>query len=500
MNKNQFTTTVVLSLLFLSCNLFGQTPGGIGRHTLWLQGNFFADTAGLRTLNFNPVTTIDDSKTRVKMLGNIKDVRRATIFTVYQNAKPDQETPIWQVTSNAENFSLSTRQVSSKVGETNMVFAKNNAGTYKAGKPETIIHTYTYIRSKGTLSTQEKTQNKGAAMQFGPPKSSKLGNATPGLIAEFILYEKILKEDEITKIETYLALKYGITLRKNYVNSLGQTLWNWENEKLYSNNIAGIGRDNQSALYQKQSTSCSTPDDLVIGINKIEKYNSQNTGLLNDKDYLIWGDNALAFTLNRNVEPGISNILLSEKKWVMKAAGRTVKTISTELKIDTKTLLSEEGEKERFCLAIDRSGTGDFAAKDCVYIMPDSISKDGIASFSQVFWDTDGSGKDFFAFGLKPVLSPDAQMLKNKDAASLISFKVYPNPVTDGHYKVALTLDKPADIKIEVYDIQQNLIDSKWGKGHAVYLLSGYINSVPGIYTVRVTTPEKEFSQIIILQ
>jgi hypothetical protein len=65
---------------------------------------------------------------------------------------------------------------------------------------------------------------------------------------------------------------------------------------------------------------------------------------------------------------------------------------------------------------------------------------------------------------------------------------------------VALTLDKPADIKIEVYDIQQNLIDSKWGKGHAVYLLSGYINSVPGIYTVRVTTPEKEFSQIIILQ
>ncbi|MDN3656166.1 T9SS type A sorting domain-containing protein [Ferruginibacter paludis] len=500
MNKNQFTTTVVLSLLFLSCNLFGQTPGGIGRHTLWLQGNFFADTAGLRTLNFNPVTAIDDSKTRVKMLGNIKDVRRATIFTVYQNAEPDRETPIWQVISNAENFSLSTRQVSSKVGETDMVFAKNNAGTYKAGKPETIIHTYTYIRSKGTLSTQEKTQNKGAAMQFGPPKSSKLGNTAPGLIAEFILYEKILKEDETTKIETYLALKYGITLKKNYVNSLGQTLWNWENEKLYSNNIAGIGRDNQSALYQKQSTSCSTPDDLVIGINKIENYNSQNTGLLNDKDYLIWGDNGQAFTLNTNVEPGISNILLSEKKWVMKAAGRTVKTISTELKIDTKTLLSEEGEKERFCLAIDRSGTGDFAAKNCVYIMPDSISKDGIASFSRIFWDTDGSGKDLFAFGIKPALSPDAQMLKNKDAASLISFKVYPNPVTDGHYKVALTLDKPADIKIEVYDIQQNLIDSKWGKGHAVYLLSGYINSVPGIYTVRVTTSEKEFSQIIILQ
>jgi hypothetical protein len=295
-------------------------------------------------------------------------------------------------------------------------------------------------------------------------------------------------------------LKYGITLNKNYVNSRGQTLWNWENEKLYSNNIAGIGRDNQSALYQKQSTSCSSPDNLVIGINKIEKYNGKNTGQLNDRDYLIWGDNAQPFTLNRNAEASVSEIVLLEKRWLIKAAGRTAKTISTQLKIDTKTLISAGVTNEKFCLAVDRSGKGDFAPNNCVYMLPDSISADGIASFSRIFWDTDGSGKDAFTFGMKQITPPTAQLLKNKDAASLLSFKVYPNPITEGHYKVAITLDKPTDIKIQVYDIQQNLIDSKWAKGKATYALSGYINAAPGVYTIRVFTPEKEFSQIIILQ
>jgi hypothetical protein len=187
----------------------------------------------------------------------------------------------------------------------------------------------------------------------------------------------------------------------------------------------------------------------------------------------------------------------------MKPSGSSASMISTELKIDTKAMLPQYFPKEGFCLVIDQSGTGNFIPEKCSYILPDSISPGGIAVFRHVFWDTDGSGSDAFSFGFRSSMLPANlanAALKNKNAASLISFRIYPNPVTDGHYKISVTLDKPADIKIQVYDINQQLIDSKKGTGQAVYLFSEYINASKGAYTVKLITPETELSRIIILQ
>ena len=483
---------VLYGLLLSSCSLYAQSPGGIGRQSLWLQGNFFSESAQTRTLNFNPTTNMDNR--RINMPGHIENLRRATIFTVYQSPGLDQDRPVWQMNGGFGDLLLSTRQVSSKSGKMNMVFEKTEAGSSKPKKPETIISTY--LRRQKPDS--ENAENKEVVIQFGNPASSRLAGQSAGLIAEFIVYETILKEKEIARVETYLALKYGITLEKNYLNSRGETIWKREKEDLYSNNIAGIGRDDHSTLYQKQGTSCSTSDQLTIGINKIALSNVNNTGQLNDRDYLIWGDNARAFTLNQTANPGVSDILLSEKKWLMKSSGRTASTISTELKIDTKTLLPAFYPKENFYLVIERSGSGDFVPENCTYIMPDSISADGIASFSGVLWDTDGSGKDVFSFGLKTSLSVDVPA--NADAAKLLSFHVYPNPVTDGHYNIAVTLDKPADINIQVYDLHLHLIDSKKATGKADYLLPGNINAAAGVYIVRLFTPGKEFRKIVIKQ
>jgi len=128
--------------------------------------------------------------------------------------------------------------------------------------------------------------------------------------------------------------------------------------------------------------------------------------------------------------------------------------------------------------------------------MPDSISAEGIASFGGVLWDTDRSGKDVFSFGLKSGLLADMA----KGAAKLLSFHVYPNPVTDGHYNIAVTLDKPADIYIQLYDVHLRLIDSKKVTGQADYLLSGNINAAAGAYILKLLTSGKEFSKIVIRQ
>ncbi len=485
---------MVYALLAASCSIYAQSPGGIGRQSLWLKGNFFADSAQAKTLNFNPATDMGSISKSISLPGNIEGLRRATIFTVYQSPVLDQDTSVWNMTGSFGDLLLSTKQVSSKSENMNMVFEKAIAGSSTPKKPEAIISTY--LRLQGSKTALPNVANKDFAIRFGNPETSALAGQSGGLVAEFIVYETILKEKEIARIESYLALKYGITLQKNYVNSLGEAIWDIKKEELFSNNIAGIGRDDRATLYQKQGTSCTTTDQLTIGVNKIAVSNSHNTGSLKDKDYLIWGDNAQAFSLDQKSSPGASDFLLSEKKWRMKSSGSTSGTISTELKIDTKTILPSMYPKENFYLVIDRSGSGDFVPENCTYIMPDNISPEGIASFSGVLWNTNGSGKEAFSFGLKTRLSAD--IAPNANAAKLLSFNVYPNPAADGHYNIAITLDKATDINIKVYDIHMRLIDTKKVSGHTDYLIPGKINAASGVYIIKLFTPGKEFSQIVI--
>lgn len=486
---------LVCALLLSSYSLYAQSPGGVGRQSIWLQGNFFSDSAQARTLNFNPETNMNNVSRQIKMPGDIEDLRRATVFTVYQNAERDQEIPVWQMTGDFGDLLFSTRQVSSKSGKMNLLFQKPAAAPAKQKKTETAISTYLRQSPKSDAKTET---NKEAMIQFGNLQSVHQGDRPPALVAEFIVYETILKEKEIARIETYLALKYGITLEKDYLNSLGKTIWNRKNDEVYSNNIAGIGRDDHSALYQKQSTSESTSDQLTIGVNNIALSNRQNTGRLNDRDYLIWGDNAQSFAVTREARQGVGDIALSGKKWLIKSVGKTANTISTELKIDTKTVLTKLNLKEKFYLAIDRSGSGDFVPKNCSYIMADSISAEGIASFSGLRWDTDGSGQDVFSFGVKSTLAPE--VLTGKDFAKLTSFRVYPNPTADGHYNIAVTLDKKADLNIEIYDVHLRLVESRKVTGLSEYLVPGNITAAAGVYLVKLFTADKEFSQIIIKQ
>jgi hypothetical protein len=429
------------------------------------------------------------------MPGNIEDLRRATIFTVYQLSGLDQDRSVWRMEGRFGDILLSTRQLSSKSGKMNMAFEKPTIRSSTPKKSEAVISTY--LRRQGSKSVAENEEGKEIAIHFGNLGSTHQADPSPGLIAEFIVYETILKEEQIARIESYLALKYGITLEKNYVNSIGETIWNRKNDTLYSNNIAGIGRDDRSSLYQKQGTSSSTSDQLIIGIDKIFNSNAQNPGQANDRDYLIWGDNGQAFMLNRSPDPAAGDILLSEKKWLMKSSGRTANKISTTLEIDTKTIFPVQFPKEYFCLAIDRSGSGDFVPGHCTYIIPDSISPDGIASFSRLLWDTDGSGKDVFSFGLKSRVSAD---VTDKGAAKLLSFSVYPNPISDGHYNIAATLNKPTDLYIQLYDHNLRLLESRKLTGQVDFQLTGYINGPAGIYIVKLLTPDKEFSKIIIRQ
>jgi hypothetical protein len=102
-------------------------------------------------------------------------------------------------------------------------------------------------------------------------------------VAEVIAYNNLPTVTVINTTESYLALKYGITLdqttARNYVLSNNGTVWNATTAGAYKNNIAGIARDVIYSLNQVKSQSINNTSDLIV----------EDVSLpLGDKSALIW--------------------------------------------------------------------------------------------------------------------------------------------------------------------------------------------------------------------
>jgi len=142
------------------------------------------------------------------------------------------------------------------------------------------------------------------------------GNAK---IGEVITYNKTLDLADLQKVQTYVAVKYGIHLGKDYVSAAGDVIWNTSLNTGYNNDVAGIGRDDASGLNQKQTQSVNTDDLLTIGLSTIENSNKNNTATFTeDNSFLIWGNNdyyaasdytTLAPTATPFLPPGIEGRL-----------------------------------------------------------------------------------------------------------------------------------------------------------------------------------------------
>lgn len=138
---------------------------------------------------------------------------------------------------------------------------------------------------------------------------SEANNMTPsevmqGGISEVFAYSidhQNSTGDEKQRINSYLAVKYGITLTNDtgtnvpdYLSSSSQVVWNATLNSEYNNNIFGIARDNASALYQKQSKSTNNGQKLIIGAGSLlAESNAENSNTLTEGQFLIIGDNGL---------------------------------------------------------------------------------------------------------------------------------------------------------------------------------------------------------------
>ncbi|MGC4022672.1 MAG: T9SS type A sorting domain-containing protein [Cyclobacteriaceae bacterium] len=148
-----------------------------------------------------------------------------------------------------------------------------------------------------------------------------------GGIPEFILYTRNLSTTERTRVSSYLALKYGITLSqsvaKDYLSSSGSVIFpSSSSYSSYSSDVAGIGRDDISLLSQINSQSVNSGSMVNISVSSIPS----------DLTFLIWGSNNGSVTTPNSSDVASPVLVRLSRVWrVANTNGMGAVTVSIDL-------------------------------------------------------------------------------------------------------------------------------------------------------------------------
>jgi hypothetical protein len=329
---NKIHTSLLVFLLGVAQLSQGQSPGGVSTNKrLWLKANAGVTTAAGLVTAWNDQSGGANNASTVNGVG-------PTLTSSAINSYPAITYIGTGGLSGTFGTNITSGQISAFVVENMSSSTTNTSGAFSLAATGAIdtgvsssaslferytsgVATFrTSIRAKYTnanavgqyhlfsthfTATQNLLYSEGAAATTGAFTSAALaahvftigsrytGVASKymaGTIAEVILYDTLLTAAQRNQVESYLAVKYGISLSQstaqNYVNSSGSVVWNATTNSAYGNNIFGVAIDNGSALSQTGSVSVNTS---VLTL-------SSATGLTNNSFFMV-GDNGGANSL-----------------------------------------------------------------------------------------------------------------------------------------------------------------------------------------------------------
>lgn len=360
-------TKILLPLGFLSFAagnaIFAQSPGGVSlNNTVWLKANTgvtlnalnnvttWAEQSGAlitgdfsthnpgasgttqnppaffaNGLNFNPnihfVSTNPNCISSNNLITgqSILSTQQMTMFQVI-NLKTTTGTGVWckWQTSNTSTYRLGdeVNNNGTNNGQIRLDFRGINLRSTVSVVNTQTLYTGMATATQMSIRLNGSTNNTATvSATFAPSGTARLslGNeneagadAYPTTIdiAEFILYNRALTALERNQVESYLAIKYGMTLTQtgtdanDYTNSSGTVIWNRTANTPYLNNITGVGRDDASGLNQKQSLSIHNNAMVTMYNGNVPgvfpALNVDNTNdFAVDQSYVIFGDNHL---------------------------------------------------------------------------------------------------------------------------------------------------------------------------------------------------------------
>lgn len=264
------------------------------------------------TINDNPVLTFDGG-THLPIRELNYDLTTNTLddFTIYSIIKSSQSTEGIIVSYDRSsffrfalnhngnpNFGLST----AVDGSTDEIDDNNSSNTSSDGFAHLVGGNYTTATDQKNLFLDGVTTNTyngahgatggilgessevprygfiAANSEASSYNSNESGTGLIGDIAEIVYFEGLLSANEKERVESYLAIKYGVTLGADYVSSTNTTVWDNAANTGYNNDIGAIAQDLTSTLNQAHSKSEAEGSILTA-----------SDASLSNGDYFIWG-------------------------------------------------------------------------------------------------------------------------------------------------------------------------------------------------------------------
>jgi hypothetical protein len=335
----------------------------------------------IRIINNNPALLFAERPEVLNASINLGELSAFSLFTVCQENDTISERIIFSL----ENDSAAEMVLTGRRMAALDICRYANFTGEKGLFPK--IYSYTQNKTNDTVTLSRR-------LQFGrPPRTQHLPvSAFNGIIPEVILFPRFITPVERQKVESYLALKYGISLAQlfpvSYLNSSGDIIWDAEIHSSHHMNITGIGRDDISGLYQKISENTKTPGVMKIAAE----------GELKNNCFLVWGDNGKPLRFAE--EPALRKMLREWKISSFNFSGNPVTISTDELSINEIDPLYEG---ETYWLMIDKSGTGTFPFGKTEYKQSLPLTpQERLIKFNSLVIDSDFSGSDLFTLLAAP--------------------------------------------------------------------------------------------------
>lgn len=357
-NNNDYFTLAAESL----------APGGvIGGNYMWLRtdsgfsGSIWQDTWSLHNMNqgtvtnqptliplsnnFNPAISFNGISQWMGAADNLFMTTNYSIYAVYSTT--DAQGALFAVTgpvspaagSHDRQFGMNaTGRFSNRIWSEQTIVSPS---AYNDGVPKIFNNRVSNSTTHNPLNGQENNVN-GVTVVSGTKNASNFNyeggfvlgghnawgylNAT---LQEFIIFDKDLTDIEKNRVDSYLAIKYGVTLGStssilNYIASDGSTVF-WNGDATYQNNVFGIGRDNDPALHQKVSKSVNSGSILTLATSS--DFTSANLDMARSDipttgAFFMIGDNNGNTSLSATVLNSISpNLLRINRVWKTQDTG-----------------------------------------------------------------------------------------------------------------------------------------------------------------------------------
>jgi len=229
------------------------------------------------------------------------------------------------------------------------------------------------------------------------------GWANTNSYTEAIIWDKELTTIEFHIVETYLAIKYGVTLGVNgvsmdYNSVLNTVIWDVVTNNGYAFDVAGISRDDAAGLDQRKShsingASTTTFNDILTVANGTDFSNPQ---LMTDQASLVWGHNNgpsinTGVVVNYLTDNGQTIQTIFQRHWKGQETG-TVSDLTLEFDLSSVIGVNAVlGNNDLANLRLLVDEDGDFSNGATAYSPISFDNTTNIAYFQTDFTPTDGN-------------------------------------------------------------------------------------------------------------